>query len=70
MFGSVVSFLVRERFDNLKAIEQLRFPNLIINCQKDTLIPHSHAKELHLKCTGASKLIISLEITHNEHIIY
>jgi pimeloyl-ACP methyl ester carboxylesterase len=51
-------------------MEQIRCPTLIIHGQKDTLIPHSHAKELHLKCTGVSKLIISQEMTHNEYSIY
>ena len=52
LFGSVASFLVRERFDNLKAMEQIRCPTLIVHGQKDVLIPQSHAKELHLKCKG------------------
>ena len=43
LFGSVASFLVRERFDNLKAMEQIRCPTLIVHGQKDSLIPQSHA---------------------------
>ncbi len=70
LFGSVASFLVRERFDNLKAMEQIRCPTLIVHGQKDSLIPQSHAKELHLKCKGVSRLIISPDMTHNDYSIH
>lgn len=70
LFGSVASLLVRERFDNLKAMEQVRCPTLIIHGAKDTLIPDSHAKELYSKCVGASRLIMPVEMTHNEYDIH
>ena len=45
--GGFVSFLVRERFDNLTAIKSVRCPTLIIHGQADEIIPESHAIELH-----------------------
>jgi fermentation-respiration switch protein FrsA (DUF1100 family) len=45
--GSIASMLVRERFDNLAAIQKVKCQTLIIHGQKDTLIPESHALELY-----------------------
>ena len=47
LLGSLASLLVRERFDNLTAIEKVRCPTLIIHGQADTLIPDTHAIDLH-----------------------
>lgn len=45
--GKLASMLVRERFNNLAAVQQVVCPTLIIHGQKDDLIPESHAIELH-----------------------
>ena len=47
LLGSFASMLVRERFDNLNAIKSIKCPTLIIHGEKDTLIPNSHAMDLH-----------------------
>lgn len=62
--------LVRERFDNLAAVAKIKCPTLIIHGQSDTLIPESHAIELHQNCAGPSKLIMPKNMTHNEYDIY
>lgn len=62
--------LVRERFDNLSEIKKVRCPTLIIHGQKDTLIPESHAIELHKNCSAPSKLIMPEKMTHNDFDIY
>ena len=43
MLGSLPSLFVRERFENLKMIENVRCPTLIIHGQADTIIHESHA---------------------------
>lgn len=45
-------------------------PTLIIHGQKDTLIPESHAIELHENCLGPSKLIMPENMSHNEYDVY
>ena len=43
LLGTLASLIVRERFENIKLIERVRCPTLIIHGQKDDLIPESHA---------------------------
>ena len=38
--GSLISYLVRERFDNLAAISHFKSPTMIIHGKKDTIIPY------------------------------
>lgn len=64
--GSFASLIVRERFDNAKAIQGVRCPTLIIHGQNDDIIPESHALELHKTCGGPCKLIMPETMTHNE----
>ena len=64
--GTIASMLVRERFENIKEIEKVRCPTLIIHGQKDKVIHESHALELHEKCGGPSKLIMPATMTHND----
>lgn len=47
LLGTLASLIVRERFENLKLIERVRCPTLIIHGQQDDLIPESHAIQLH-----------------------
>ena len=64
--GTLASLFVRERFENLKLIEKVRCPTLIIHGQADELIPDSHAIQLYETCGGPSKLIMPEGMTHNE----
>jgi len=65
--GSIAAMFVRERFDNLKAIRDVRCPTLLIHGQQDNIIPESHAIELHSNCGGPSKLILPKSMTHNDY---
>ena len=47
LLGTLASLIVRERFENLKLIEKVKCPTLLIHGQADDLIPHSHALQLH-----------------------
>ena len=67
MGAHIHRLLVRERFDNLTAIREVRCPTLLIHGQQDNIIPESHAIELHRNCGGPSKLIMPKLMTHNEY---
>jgi len=47
--GSWATYLIKERFDNLKAIAEVTCPTFIVHGQSDKLIPFSHSKQLHGK---------------------
>ena len=47
LLGTLASLIVRERFENHRLIERVRCPTLIIHGQADSIIPESHAIELH-----------------------
>ena len=47
MFGSIPAMLVRERFENIKNITQVKCPTLIIHGLQDQVIPESHALNLY-----------------------
>ena len=49
--GLWAKYLIRERFDNLKAITKVYCPTFFVHGQQDTLIPHHHSKRLHGKYT-------------------
>lgn len=65
--GSLVSYFVSERFDNLDEICKITaVPIQIIHGAKDTMIPVSHAKQLLENCSAPCSLIINEEMTHND----
>lgn len=66
LLGTLASLIVRERFENHRLITRVRCPTLIIHGQADSIIPESHAIELHQNCGGPSKLIMPAGMTHND----
>lgn len=66
LLGTLASLIVRERFENIKLIEKVRCPTLIIHGQADEVIHESHAIALHQNCGGPSKLIMPAGMTHND----
>lgn len=64
--GSLAALLVRERFDNLSLMGQVRCPTLIIHGQKDQLLEERHALDLHAACGAPSKLVMPATMTHND----
>jgi fermentation-respiration switch protein FrsA (DUF1100 family) len=66
LYGKIPSLLVRDRFINRQAIQEVTSPTLIIHGKSDTLIPYSHSQELHARCQGAPcKLVVPPLMTHN-----
>ena len=45
--GKWAQYLIKERFDNLKAISAVTCPTFLIHGQKDSLIPFQHSEALH-----------------------
>lgn len=48
-FGNIAQKLVKERFNNLKTMENVTCPVFILHGKNDTMISHSHAVELYGK---------------------
>jgi len=48
--GSLIELFVKERFDNLSKIRNVRCPMLLIHGSEDRMIPLSHSEELHSSC--------------------
>eukprot|EP01017_Pseudomicrothorax_dubius_P026463 TRINITY_DN2953_c0_g1_i3.p1 TRINITY_DN2953_c0_g1~~TRINITY_DN2953_c0_g1_i3.p1 ORF type:complete len:390 (+),score=31.41 TRINITY_DN2953_c0_g1_i3:174-1343(+) len=46
LFGSLAQIFVKERFDNLKMMQNVRSPVLLVHGSNDTLVPPSHATAL------------------------
>lgn len=49
LFGPIGSVLVKQRFENLKKIEHVRCPTLLIHGKKDDVIPSLHSEALYSK---------------------
>lgn len=45
--GRWVKYLVKERFNNLRAMTKVTCPTFLIHGQKDKLVPFTHSEELH-----------------------
>ena len=65
MFGRWSSFLVRERFNNLEAIKQVRCPTFLLHGKKDSIVPWTHGDELCQSCGGPTMLLLSDTMDHN-----
>lgn len=50
--GSLLGYLVQERFENITLMPKVFCPTFILHGQKDALIPYSQAQELEAKCGG------------------
>ena len=64
--GSVLQYVVSDRFKNIDNISLVRCPTFLVHGQRDTLISFRQSQELHLKCGGVSALILPREMDHNE----
>ena len=58
-------YLVKDKFDNLSKIDQIKSPVLIISGLKDEVVPHSHSKLLHNKAINTKKSLFIDEAMHN-----
>ena len=71
--GSVLKFFVKERFDNIGHIDNVKCSSLFIHGKKDTLIPHSHSQKLHdkVKARGIkADFYFPEDMTHNKFKLY
>ena len=75
--SSVLGYLVRERLESKEAIKHIKCPCFIIHGLRDTLVPYTHAKQLHELCGTARgledgrsgtecSLLLSASMSHNE----
>ena len=57
--------LVKDKFDNLSKIDQIKSPLLIISGTKDEIVPHLHSKLLFQKANEPKKSLFIDEAMHN-----
>ena len=57
--------LVKDKFDNLSKIDQIKSPLLIISGTKDEIVPHFHSKLLFNKANNTKKSLFIDEAMHN-----
>ena len=57
--------LVKDKFDNLSKIDQIKSPLLIISGKKDEVVPHFHSKLLFDKAKKPKKSVFIDEAMHN-----
>ena len=65
MVGKVLSYLVKERFENIRCIRELTCPCLIISGMKDKLAPYTMAEELSKKYSQAT-LFLNEDMDHTQ----
>ena len=58
-------FLVKDKFDNLSKIDQLKSPLLIISGKRDEIVPHDHSLKLINKANVKKKCVFIDEAIHN-----
>ena len=65
--GSLLSYLVAQRFDNAENLRHVQAPVMIVHGQKDELIPFQHAVELADACVNSRHkfLLMPPNMTHN-----
>mmetsp|Transcript_9693 Transcript_9693/g.14755 ORF Transcript_9693/g.14755 Transcript_9693/m.14755 type:complete len:270 (+) Transcript_9693:987-1796(+) len=63
--GSLLKYLIQDRFNNLAKIKDVRCPTFLVHGMKDNLIPYSHSKALHEECGGPCSIVIPSKMDHN-----
>lgn len=58
-------YLVKDKFDNLSKIDQIKSPFLIISGLRDEVIPHLHSKLLFKKANNPKESLFIDEAMHN-----
>ena len=58
-------YLVKDKFDNLSKIDQIKSPVLIISGLRDEVVPHLHSKLLLNKANNKKKSLFIDEAMHN-----
>ena len=60
-----LKFLIKDKFDNLSKIDQIKSPLLIISGLRDEVVPHLHSKLLFNKANNPKKSLFIDEAMHN-----
>ena len=61
--GKIVSTLINDRWQNIKEVQKIDCPILLIHGQADKLIPYTHSEELYDACKSQHKqLVIVAEV--------
>ena len=58
-------YLVKDKFDNLSKIDQIKSPSLIISGLRDEVVPHLHSILLYNKANNPKKSLFIDEAMHN-----
>ena len=64
--GSILQYLIQDRFRNVDKISSVKSPTFLIHGMKDKLIACSHSQELHDKCGGVCSLVMPANMDHND----
>ena len=64
MFGPILQYIIKERFNNFERMQLVWWPTFILHGEKDTVIPVDHSRTLADLCKGPTKLIISPTMDH------
>ena len=63
-----LSFLVKERFNNLQEVQRTRCPTFILHGHQDEVIPYNHGETLFEQSVGQpKKLHHPRDMTHNDY---
>lgn len=63
--GRGLSYLVKERFNNIENIKHITCPTFLVHGKKDRLIPYTHSQLLQEACAGPCSLFIPSEMDHD-----
>lgn len=55
--GSVLQYLIKERFNNLERITKVKSPVLLIHGEKDTMVKPSHSEKLYGRARSPQRLV-------------
>jgi abhydrolase domain-containing protein 17 len=64
--GNVLMYFIKDRFQNIKWIKNVKIPVFIVHGQNDTLIPFEQSIILHKNCGGPCSLLLPESMNHNE----
>lgn len=64
--GSLLKFLIQDRFNNIEKIKRVSCPTFLVHGMKDNLISFEHSKALHQNCGGPCSLIMPPKMDHND----
>jgi abhydrolase domain-containing protein 17 len=64
--GKGLSYLVKQRFNNIENIRNITCPTFLVHGKMDKLIPYTHSQMLQEACSGPCSLYIPSEMDHDK----